>query len=129
MLFDYDGRQMDHLPHQQDFDERRGRINPEAYLAIHAAVEQGVEARDSFRALWLSDVVTPDLQKSLIAAAGSNIRNSQAFFEQIVWEVLRNDRVEWVYFHPTDTDDEFGGNYYFRRGPGVKPADVRLVSS
>jgi len=61
--------------------------------------------------------VTKELQTSLVAAAGGAVRDSWAFFGQIVWEMLRNRQDEWVFFQPTDADGEFGGNYYFRRKP------------
>ena len=120
MLYDLNKQQIDHLPHQREFDDWRRRLPDADYSAIvdelyrHFDLVYDRQQDRVFNASFLpgSDW-TGTVFQPIYHATGNLKEHAALFFGQIVWEAIRSHHGDWLFLRQERNDDRPIGLTYF----------------
>ncbi len=119
-LYSIDGRLIDYLPHQGEFDSCRGRLSEEDFAAVVDELNRRVDTtagsdKPVLTSSWIpGNDWTGTAYAPLYAACRQDRNRSGMFFGQILWQVMRNRTEDWSFVKADFEELGFQGTHYFR---------------
>lgn len=118
MLESIEGRLVEHLPHDQQYQNRIGRLQPGLADEVLAMMSSFCADHASVTAGWLFRVSEFEAKhRDVVGALGSEEEANQ-LLGQMLWETLRQRPETWL-FHRPERQGEFPAAMHYWRKPAM----------
>jgi hypothetical protein len=113
MLYSIANKQMETIPHGNNYKKWRKNLNDNQYVEIMAEFERILNEKDIFNSSYLPGRVWNYPFEYIYEACDENQEEAALFYGLLCWEAVMKSNVRW-YFKEKDIDDKVFGTTYWR---------------